>query len=112
MIETFAPCTVSTPNHVVIRVSVVLYPRPVSCSRGGGEAAAGNRGERVGGARTMASNAAATTCSEAATSRQKELYGQLCEKLKEVERLGSVEALLSWDEQVNLPSFFSTNMSK
>lgn len=77
-------------------------------SRSRAEAAAGNRGEVVGGARTitMTSKAAEMTCS-AATSRQKELYGQLCERLKEVERLGSVEALLSWDEQVKNTSFLS-----
>lgn len=31
---------------------------------------------------------------------QRELYGQLCKKLKEVERLAGIQGLLSWDEQV------------
>lgn len=31
---------------------------------------------------------------------QRDLYGQLCKKLKEVERLAGIQGLLSWDEQV------------
>lgn len=53
----------------------------------------------------------ATTCSATAAAvvgqeqGQRELYGQLCTKLKEVERLAGIQGLLSWDEQVSIRLF-------
>lgn len=43
----------------------------------------------------MASVAAPT-----AAVGHRELYDDLCQKLKEVERLSGIQGLLSWDEQV------------
>eukprot|EP00903_Cladosiphon_okamuranus_P009155 g8748.t1 len=64
----------------------------------------------LGGSSTSSgrSQSATTRCSAAATAvvgqGQRELYGQLCGKLKEVERLAGIQGLLSWDEQVMMPA--------
>ncbi len=68
-------------------------------------AVAGGGGGGGGGSR----RAATTKCSATAAAvvgqqlGQRELYGQLCTKLKEVERLAGIQGLLSWDEQVHSP---------
>ncbi|CAM9486448.1 unnamed protein product [Ascophyllum nodosum] len=71
----------------------VSSPRPerAKSQQRAHQAAAAGAGQRGG---------ITTTCS-AATTGQRELYEQLCGKLREVERLGGVEGLLTWDEQAN-----------
>lgn len=53
-----------------------------------------------GGSAIRGRGRAVTTCSAAVLEGQRELYGKLCDKLKEVERLSGIQGLLSWDEQV------------
>lgn len=50
--------------------------------------------------RGLATKCSATAAATVAVEGQRELYGQLCKKLKEVERLAGIQGLLSWDEQV------------
>lgn len=54
--------------------------------------------------RSCATMSSATATAAAVVGQgQRELYGQLCSKLKEVERLAGIQGLLSWDEQVRFP---------
>ncbi|CAM9896079.1 unnamed protein product [Ectocarpus sp. 6 AP-2014] len=54
--------------------------------------------------RSVATKCSATAAAAVVIEGQRELYGQLCKKLKEVERLAGIQGLLSWDEQVMMPA--------
>lgn len=55
----------------------------------------------------MASVAAPT-----AAVGHRELYDDLCKKLKEVERLSGIQALLSWDEQVCVRAWWALGIGE
>ncbi|CAM9329111.1 unnamed protein product [Ectocarpus sp. 4 AP-2014] len=54
--------------------------------------------------RGVATKCSATAAATVLVEGQRELYGKLCKKLKEVERLAGIQGLLSWDEQVMMPA--------